>query len=233
MISTLLREIMSSCNLRQADLAQVLGSSVDRVKGLTSGRIAKLSPDETRALVEKLHVRGDYLATGVGPTFQAQPPFAKHPGERLRLERERLGISPGDFAEIGAVSKHEQLEYEKGRLKPDAVYLERIARAGADVSYIHTGTPRALQDNLNDLRTANQVAHSVASNEVEATDLSVAMYVSRMNTRIDEEELLENYRRCAPPDQQVLKQMALRLARDAVRTTPIPGKSTKKKGSQR
>lgn len=64
---------MAEKGLRQADLAGVLGVSIDRVKSLTSGRVTKLTPAETKALVEKLHVRGDYLATGTGPIFQTEP----------------------------------------------------------------------------------------------------------------------------------------------------------------
>ena len=42
----------------------ILGVSLDRVKSLTSGRVAKLKPDEIKALVEDLHVSADWLATG-------------------------------------------------------------------------------------------------------------------------------------------------------------------------
>lgn len=51
-------------------MAEVLGVGLDRVKSITSGRVAKFTPEESRALVEKLHVRGDYLATGTGPIFR-------------------------------------------------------------------------------------------------------------------------------------------------------------------
>lgn len=61
---------MRAKNLKQADLAEVLGVSLDRVKSLTSGRVMKLTPEETRALVQKLHVRAHYLATGEEPIFQ-------------------------------------------------------------------------------------------------------------------------------------------------------------------
>ncbi|MGN7832642.1 helix-turn-helix domain-containing protein [Pseudoxanthomonas sp. 22568] len=70
MVSSLVKRVMADRGLSQRELAETLGVSIDRVKSLTSGRVKKLSPDETRALVEKLHVRGDFLATGVGPVFQ-------------------------------------------------------------------------------------------------------------------------------------------------------------------
>lgn len=62
---------MSARGLKQADLAQLLGVPIDRVKSLTSGRVTKLTPNEAKALVQKLHVRGDYIATGEGPIFQS------------------------------------------------------------------------------------------------------------------------------------------------------------------
>lgn len=62
---------MAEGGLSQKDLAGALGVPLDRVKSLSSGRVKKLAPDETRALVEKLHVRAQFLATGEGDVFQA------------------------------------------------------------------------------------------------------------------------------------------------------------------
>lgn len=72
MISALLRQIMDAKSLSQRDLMDILGVSLDRVKSLTSGRVAKLKPDEIKALVEDLHVSADWLATGTGPMFRPQ-----------------------------------------------------------------------------------------------------------------------------------------------------------------
>lgn len=59
-------------------------------------------------------------------------------GERLREERERLGVSQSALGAIGRVQKQAQLKYEKGERYPDAAYLEAIAKAGADIQYIIT-----------------------------------------------------------------------------------------------
>lgn len=61
---------MAEGELSQKDLAEALGVPLDRVKSLSAGRVKKLTPDETRALVEKLHVRAHFLATGEAPVFQ-------------------------------------------------------------------------------------------------------------------------------------------------------------------
>ena len=60
-------------------------------------------------------------------------------GERLKEERERLGLSQLAFGELGGVKKLAQLNYEKGDRYPDAQYLAALARFGVDVQYVVTG----------------------------------------------------------------------------------------------
>lgn len=62
---------MQAHDLKQAEMAEVLGASLSRVKAITSGRVQKLKREETEALITKLHVRGDWLATGEGPMQQS------------------------------------------------------------------------------------------------------------------------------------------------------------------
>lgn len=61
---------MAACSLKQTELAEVLGVPLHRVKSLTSGKVQKLDRDEIKALVEKLHLNGHWLATGEGEMFQ-------------------------------------------------------------------------------------------------------------------------------------------------------------------
>ncbi|TCS70706.1 hypothetical protein EDC61_11433 [Sulfuritortus calidifontis] len=70
-------------------------------------------------------------------------------GSRLREERERLGLSQTDFASIGGASKGSQILYEKGK-PPTADYLAAIADAGADVTYILTGSRERPASELTD-----------------------------------------------------------------------------------
>lgn len=69
-------------------------------------------------------------------------------GERIREERERLGLSQADFAALAGAHRKSQGNYESGDRYPDAAYLAAIAEAGADVGYIVTGKrdgpPRAV-----------------------------------------------------------------------------------------
>lgn len=71
MISSLLKQVMKECELNQTGLAEVLEVSIDRVKSLTSGRVKKLTREENEALIKKLNIRGDWLATGEGPMFRS------------------------------------------------------------------------------------------------------------------------------------------------------------------
>ena len=74
---------MEEGGLKQLDLAEALGVSIDRVKSLTSGRVKKLSAQEMRDLVEKLHVRPVFLTTGEPPVFHRPEDVALN--ERMQL----------------------------------------------------------------------------------------------------------------------------------------------------
>lgn len=59
--------------------------------------------------------------------------------DRLREERQRLGLNQTEFAELAGVLKGAQVNYEAGKRAPDSNYMTAIAAAGADVLYILTG----------------------------------------------------------------------------------------------
>lgn len=69
MISTLVKQVMHAKQLTQADMAELTGSSLERIKAITSGRVAKLKPEEIRVFVQKLKVSAHWLATGEGAMF--------------------------------------------------------------------------------------------------------------------------------------------------------------------
>jgi transcriptional regulator with XRE-family HTH domain len=60
-------------------------------------------------------------------------------GERLKLERSRLGLNQSEFAALGAVKQRAQYQYEKGIRRPNSDYLSAIAAADVDVCYLLTG----------------------------------------------------------------------------------------------
>lgn len=60
-------------------------------------------------------------------------------GERLRQERQRLGLSQEEFGEAGGVKKVAQSNYETGKRRPDSEYLERVSSLGVDVQFLFSG----------------------------------------------------------------------------------------------
>lgn len=80
------------------------------------------------------------------------------PGERLRAERTRLGLSQEAFAAHGGVKKLAQINYERDKRKPDAKYLEGIAAAGADVAFIVTGETAEVRARLDVLKGSTEDA---------------------------------------------------------------------------
>ena len=60
-------------------------------------------------------------------------------GVRLKLERERLGLTQPDFAKAAGAAKRTLIEWEKGTTSPSAVQLSALGEIGVDVSYVITG----------------------------------------------------------------------------------------------
>lgn len=60
-------------------------------------------------------------------------------GQRLKEEREKLGLSQIGMAEKASVSRATQQNYEYDLRSPDAEYLAKVAALGVDVQYVVTG----------------------------------------------------------------------------------------------
>lgn len=60
-------------------------------------------------------------------------------GARLKEERERLGMSQPEFAEIAGAKKHAQINWEKGVATPNGAAFESWSKIGVDVLYVITG----------------------------------------------------------------------------------------------
>lgn len=61
------------------------------------------------------------------------------PGDRLRNERVRLGLSQEDLALVGGVNRNTQGSYERGARNPDTAYLVAVAGLGIDIAFVLTG----------------------------------------------------------------------------------------------
>ena len=60
-------------------------------------------------------------------------------GERLRAERQRLGLTQPQIASTAGVSKTSQVNYEAGTRAPDTAYLQAVSTLGVDVAFVVTG----------------------------------------------------------------------------------------------
>ena len=60
-------------------------------------------------------------------------------GERLREERERMGLSQPKFAALAGTTKQTLFSWESGKTAPDGFQFAALDAAGADVRYIITG----------------------------------------------------------------------------------------------
>lgn len=115
------------------------------------------------------------------------------PGERLKLERQRLGLSQEAFARIGGVGKRTQINYESGERRPDSSYFEGIASAGANVDYILTGTPAAVRLRLSALEESTSATTRLALPKREGEFVRDVLYGVAIRDTSLVHETIENY----------------------------------------
>lgn len=60
--------------------------------------------------------------------------------ERLKSERERIGLTQTAFGALGGAGKTTVIAWERGTAHPNASFLAAIAEAGVDVCYVITGS---------------------------------------------------------------------------------------------
>jgi len=60
-------------------------------------------------------------------------------GERIRLQRERIGLSQAQLAEQAGITARSQRNYEAGVRVPNAEYLAALPPLGIDVNYVLNG----------------------------------------------------------------------------------------------
>jgi transcriptional regulator with XRE-family HTH domain len=91
-------------------------------------------------------------------------------GERLRLERERLGLTQEQFGEMGGASRLAQFKYEHDQNVPSVEYLEKLSHAKVDAYFLLTG--RRLSANQVDWDAAREAFIFVHKNFVKKTGKS-------------------------------------------------------------
>ena len=116
-------------------------------------------------------------------------------GERLREERERLGMSQAAFGALGGVLKLAQLNYEKGARSPPYQYFKKLReRTDADVWYILSGVRtgdskyRHMAEAMVGMTIASQLGLT-ANAFTEAVEIAVRRLL--VTTVIDNESVFE------------------------------------------
>ncbi|WP_140919145.1 helix-turn-helix transcriptional regulator [Limnobaculum xujianqingii] len=84
---------------------------------------------------------------------------------RLKEERERLGLTQPQLAEVANASKRTVIEWEKGATSPSAVQLSALSFVGVDVQYVLTGKrmTRAEAKRLGIFKPDAYIAQAIAS----------------------------------------------------------------------
>lgn len=108
-------------------------------------------------------------------------------GDRLKSERERLGLSQTAFGEACGIKKLAQLHYEKGDRSPDVIYLEKASGLGVDLYYLLTGFRIG--------RTIGDLKQLPAYQEMMNVDEAMTAQSA------DEQELLRRFRNADPQTQ--------------------------------
>lgn len=72
--------------------------------------------------------------------------------ERLREERERLGLSQAQMAELAGQSRKSQIRYESGERSPDGDYFSAVSKHGVDIVYVLTGHRSPLHGQMQQVR---------------------------------------------------------------------------------
>ncbi len=142
--------IMRTHQLLQRDLADLLGVPLERVKSMTSGRVKNLTAKEASALILKLGISGDWLATGLGAMHgtgpsAGQPQAAFGTAEFLKQhnwseEDERRYLSQGLALQV--------LETLHGLSVGEALEVLDMARVLMNFHTVHDCTTSLFQQRL-------------------------------------------------------------------------------------
>lgn len=92
-------------------------------------------------------------------------------GERLKEERDRLGMTQPQFAEAAGAAKRTLIEWEKGATAPNAVQLSALDAIGVDVLYVVTGERDLRQVEGQDQFAARMQAITATARLVDALPL--------------------------------------------------------------
>lgn len=138
-------------------------------------------------------------------------------GERIKEERERLGMTIPEFAEVVGAKKNTVIDWQKDVSSPPAAKLAALATVGADLLYILTGTRTRVHLALAAVKTATEAGMAVEAITGNREDgLAVQeTIVSQSILKPDEAALLDNYRNSLPEGKRAISTTSAAFAQQA------------------
>ena len=126
-------------------------------------------------------------------------------GSRLRLQREKLGLSQVEFSRKLGITARSQRNYETGTRVPDAEYLIAASKIGVDlVRVLHGDYGDSEHHELNDVAYILSIEQAFGmSHEDLAEAIDSALIDDNVNA-YDPEILLREFRRRSPIVQAIL-----------------------------
>ena len=159
MISVLVKKIMSTCNLKQQELADVLGVPLQRVKRLSGGEAKKFTQQEQALLIDELDISPEWLITGEGPMFrdsESQEEFARRMQaiDHMRAVVEAMPLPELQKKQLAAVMN--------GNPAEDGLMIAQFLQSGITETAVHQAVTDAVDLlSLEDKIDARQLAKAV------------------------------------------------------------------------
>ncbi len=98
-------------------------------------------------------------------------------GERIRSERERLGITQEKLSDICGITRRTQAAYELNESEPKVSYIVKFSELGADMNYIITGNKAET--------VLARVYEGVCSEHIDAMNMLTPEQQNEINSRIE------------------------------------------------
>lgn len=138
-------------------------------------------------------------------------------GDRLKEERERLGLTQPAFAAIAGVSKRTVIDWQNGVSSPTAVQLSALMAAGLDGAYLLTGIRAKTHRRLGAISAASELLQRAGAPKDVGEALLPALVDLLSDTGGDlsaeEQKLITAFRACSPEDRIQILNLAKRLAK--------------------
>lgn len=127
---------------------------------------------------------------------------------RLQQERERLGLTPQEFAALGEVNRVTQMRYEVGGSSPTVAYLGLVGQHGVDIIYLVTGMKQSELIQMRDM-TAFSKAIDLVDNIAKTHDVELpAPFRIRSILRVYEKILKFGVKKVTPSLEDLLHENA-------------------------